>query len=667
VIGKARRRGYILFVTQAPHIASPPAKPLMIYDGDCNFCKFWIIRWQRATAGRVDYIASQDPRVAQQFPELLPEQFAQAVQLIQTNGVVASGAEAVFLALQYHPLWRWPLWLYDSVPGVKPLTEWAYAFVAARRAGFSFLTRLLWGRGGALPEYTLVRGVFLRLLGLAYLSAFVSLGIQITGLMGSDGILPVKQLMVSAQTQCDQMHVGLERYHILPTLCWFNTSDTFLKSLCAAGSVLSLLLIADVAPAICLFLLWLIYLSLESVGGEFLSFQWDILLLEVGFLAMWIAPPQLFPWRGRAAPPSRAMLWLLRWLLFRLMFESGLVKLLSGDPNWHNLTALNFHYETQPLPTWIGWYAHQLSADVQKMCVAIMFIIELIVPFLIFAPRRLRFLGCGAFVLLQGCILLTGNYCFFNLLTISLCVLLLDDAFLRRLFPARWGKRSQPKMAEQPAKSNGLALPEISVPAEPISSGSKRAWSWPTPVIALITIVILLISIPQVLGMVEVGRSWLQPLLALEGWASPFRSVNTYGLFAVMTTERREIIIQGSNDGQTWLDYEFKYKPGDPKRRPAFVAPHQPRLDWQMWFAALGTYRENGWLMNFCVRLLQGSPPVLGLLEHNPFPAAPPRYIRAVVYDYHFTNREERNAQGTWWRREYLGEYLPQISLRKDQ
>jgi hypothetical protein len=293
-----------------------------------------------------------------------------------------------------------------------------------------------------------------------------------------------------------------------------------------------------------------------------------------------------------------------------------------------------------------------------------MFAIELAAPFLIFAPRRLRFLGCAALIFLQVCILLTGNYCFFNFLTISLCVTLLDDAFLRRFVPARRRNRSQSKPAEAPAKSEGRALQEITVPAGSNTPTPNPRRNWPAFIIAPVAIVVLLISVPQVLGILGVGRDWLEPFAAMEGWASPFRSVNTYGLFAVMTTQRHEIIIQGSNDGQNWLDYDFKYKPGDPKRAPAFVAPHQPRLDWQMWFAALGTYRENRWLVNFCVRLLQGSPPVLDLLGRNPFPAAPPRYIRAVVYDYHFSNWQERRAQGVWWRREYVGEYLPEISLQ---
>lgn len=659
-------------VKRVAQVASPPAKPLMIYDGDCNFCKFWISRWQRSTAGRVDYIASQDPQVAKQFSELPREWFAEAVQLIETDGRVYSGAEAVFRSLTYSPFKELPLWTYEHVPGVAPATEWAYHFVAQRREGFSFLTRLLWGREGALPTHSLVRWVFLRLLGIIYLIAFVSLGTQILGLAGSNGIVPAGEFMESARLHFDHAYAGLERYHELPTLCWFSASDGFLRFLCVAGAVLSVLLIANLAPALCLFLLWLIYLSLTTVCGVFLGFQWDALLLETGLLAIFLAPLKLFSWPATAAAPSRTVLWLLRWLLFRLMFESGAVKLLSGDATWRKLTALNFHYETQPLPTWIAWYAHQLPAGIQTACVFIMFVIELVAPFLILAPRRLRFVGCWLLILLQVVILLTGNYCFFNLLTIALCLLLLDDALLAGLVPARWRDRFVPqqtrfftdKTAQPESGSNGKALAEIKVPPASLSAPTARRRGWPGWIIAPLTAVIMLVTLTQLFGILLGSRSWPESLIALDVWISPFRSVNSYGLFAVMTTTRREIIIEGSNDGQNWLPYEFKYKPGDPRRRPQFVAPHQPRLDWQMWFAALGNYQENPWLVDFCARLLQGSPEVLGLMGRNPFPDAPPRYIRGMLYIYHFSNFQERRTQGIWWRRELVGEYLPVISLR---
>jgi len=618
----------------------------MIFDGDCKFCRFWIHRWQQYTGEHIDYLPFQDLRVAELFPELPRERFEQAVQLIEPDGRVYSGAEAVFRSLAYNPHMRWPFWSFQNVPGVAPVTECCYRFVAKHRTAFSALTRLAWGKEIEQPTHRLVCWLFLRLIGVIYLIAFVSLWTQTSGLIGHNGILPAGQMMEAAGNYFDQQDVGLNRFHLLPTLCWMSAGDGFLHLLCAAGALLSLLLIIGIAPAPCLFLLWLIYLSLAVVCREFLGFQWDILLLETGFLAIFFAPLQMWPRLSREAPPSRIVLWLLRWLLFRLTFESGCVKLLSGDVLWRNLTALTVHYETQPLPTWIGWYAHQLPLWAQKSSVLIMFAIELAVPFLIFAPRRLRLFGCAVLIGFQVLIFATGNYTFFNLLTIALCLLLLDDAAIRKLTPQKWRARLS-TLNPQPSTLNL----------------SRR---WPRWLVAPLATIILPITFMQVLGIVRPRTAWPAPIAYVGNWLAPFRSVNNYGLFAIMTTSRLEIIIEGSNDGKNWLPYEFKHKPGDPKRRPAFVAPHQPRLDWQMWFAALGRYRDNPWFINFCLRLLQGSPEVLALLEHDPFPNAPPRYIRAVYYDYRFTDFATRRATGLWWKRERKGEYFPALSLREE-
>jgi hypothetical protein len=333
----------------------------------------------------------------------------------------------------------------------------------------------------------------------------------------------------------------------------------------------------------------------------------------------------------------------MRFLLFKLMFSSGCVKLLSGDPTWRNLTALTFHYQTQPLPVWTAWFANQLPWWFQKMSCAAMLGIELAAPFLIFTPRRLRFLGACLLVGLQGLILLTGNYAYFNWLTLALCLWLLDDFLLDKMVPRNFS---------------------LSFPG-PTNSPQQALPRWPLPLLAAVATIVLASSI-FVLANTLGFRS---PMLAPLGWVAeqlaPFRSVNNYGLFAVMTTQRNEIILEGSNDGTNWLAYEFKYKPGDVLRRPAFVAPFQPRLDWQMWFAALGNYQQNPWFENCCVRLLQGSPDVLALLAQNPFPGQPPRFIRAEFYNYRFTGSGEKGAMGAWWHREPIGEYLPAISLRE--
>jgi lipase maturation factor 1 len=621
-------------------VATPPPKPLLVFDGDCNFCTLWVRRWQQMTGDLVDYLPSQAAGIAAQFPEIPPERFQSSVQLVETDGTVYSGAEAVFRTLAKNPERQWPLDAFENSPALARITEGAYGFVAGHRTFFSRLTRWFWGRHVELPDYFLTRWIFLRALGLIYLVAFVSLWMQISGLIGHNGILPAGQFMSDLKQQCDARGIGLERFHLLPTLCWFNASDSFLNFQCAAGTIFAILLIIGAAPAPCLALLWLLYLSLVAVGRDFLGFQWDNLLLEAGFLAIFFAPLQWLPRLSREAPPSWVVLWLLRLLLFKLMFMSGCVKLMSGDPNWRNLTALTFHYQTQPLPTWPGWYAQQLQLWFQKISCTVMFAIELGAPFLIFTPRRIRFFGCAALMGLQTLILLTGNYTFFNFLAIALCLLLLDDFVLQK-----------------------FALQKISGFFKTPRSVSR--WRWPCAVTLPLAAVVLAVSLFQVISMFGVRSYLLQPAAELDGWLGPLRTVNSYGLFAVMTTTRNEIIVEGSNDGVNWLPYEFKYKPGDVNRRPGFIEPFQPRLDWQMWFAALGNYQQNPWFGNFCQRLLQGSPEVLALLEKNPFPGRPPRLIRAEFYEYHFTNAAERRATGAWWRREFVGEYLPPVSLHE--
>jgi predicted DCC family thiol-disulfide oxidoreductase YuxK len=628
-------------------LASSLVKPCLIFDGECTFCAVWLARWRHLTGDRVDYLPFQDTQVATRFPELRRGELEAAVHFIDGDGTIYSGAEAVFRALATNPHEHWFLDWYCHSPFFAQASERGYRLVARHRKFFSTLTRLAWGKQVLPPEHVLVRSVFLRALALIYFAAFLSLWTQIHGLVGSKGILPADLTMAAAQEQANSAGLGAGRFHVFPTFCWLGTSDSLLTLQCAAGLGCSLLLLFGIAPAPCLLLLWAIYLSLCTVCREFLGFQWDVLLLETGFLAIFFAPLKLIAWGRQISPPSRIVLWLLRWLLFRLMFQSGCVKLLSGDKTWHDLTALNFHFETQPLPTCIGWCAHQLPSMVLKGSTAAMFFVELALPFLIFGPRRFRMVAAGGFVLLQFAILLTGNYCFFNLLTIALSLLLLDDDALRAFF--RLKSRAIP---------NGYFVDEQ-------AAAPTKLRSWPRQATIPLACITLIVTFMQCSSMFPLPVPWPRPFVVIYRWLMPFRTFNSYGLFAVMTTARHEIIFEGSNDGVTWLEYEFKYKPGNLKRVPGFVAPHQPRLDWQMWFAALGRYEDNPWLVSFCLRLLQGSPSVLSLLEHNPFPNAPPRYIRAVVYDYHFTDFALRRKKGEWWRRQPLGTYLPSISLRE--
>jgi hypothetical protein len=377
-------------------------------------------------------------------------------------------------------------------------------------------------------------------------------------------------------------------------------------------------------------LLWLTYLSLSIVCRDFLGFQWDTLLLETGFLAIFLAPLTRRERLRHLIDPPRAAVWLMLWLLFRLMVGSGAVKLASGDAAWHDLTALAFHFETQPIPTPVAWYAHQLPLWFLKGSTLAMFVTELVVPFLILAPRRLRALAFVPLVGFQALVALTGNYAFFNLLTAALCLFLLDDATL---------------------DVGGTGVAQVL---------RSRLRDGLVVAVAVVTVPVSAVAFTRALGIGLPGAGLIDPLASAM---APFRSVNAYGLFAVMTTTRPEIVLEGSDDGAAWMEYEFKYKAGDLHRRPPWVAPHQPRLDWQMWFAALGRFEDDEWFQNFCVRLLQADKEVLRLLERDPFEGRRPRYIRAVLYRYRFSDAEARRRDGVWWTRERVREYSPVLSL----
>jgi lipase maturation factor 1 len=483
------------------------------------------------------------------------------------------------------------------------------------------------------PTYGAASWLFLRLLGIAYLFAFWSLAQQVPGLIGHDDVIPANEFLADVRAWAETIGPGLDRYRLAPTLFWFGSSDAALQGVAYGGAALSLFLIAGIAPAIVLPLLWAGYLSLSVVCGDFLSFQWDALLLETGLLAICVAP---FAWRDRlrdATDPSAIARWLLWWLLFRLMFGSGLVKLASGDPAWRDLTALAVHYETQPIPTPAAWYVDLLPLWFQRVSTAMVLVIELAVPFLIAAGRRPRRLAAAILIGLQLLIAVTGNYAFFNLLTVALCVMLLDDGALamRRLAP-------------------GSAMTAV------------RSRRWLPAIVAMVTVPVSVSVLGGQLGFPRPGAvRWLADAI------DPLRSVNGYGLFAVMTTTRPEIIVEGSQDGSTWKAYEFFDKPGDLSRRPPWVAPFQPRLDWQMWFAALGRFEEEHWFQRFCARLLEGSPPVTKLLAVNPFPDAPPRFVRATLYRYRFTGWATGRSTGAWWVRERLGEYAPVLSRQRSE
>jgi hypothetical protein len=465
--------------------------------------------------------------------------------------------------------------------------------------------------------YEITGALFLRLLGLVYLAAFASYWPQMTGLFGSRGILPLAQLLPAIRSE-----IGASALYRVPSLFWFNSSNAALVWCCAVGCLSALLLLSGVFSRAAALVCWILYLSIVSTGEPFTSFQWDALLLEAGFLALFAGTPWLA--------------WAYRFLLFRLMFESGLVKILSHDPNWRNFHALRFHFLTQPLPNPIAYYAYRLPGGVLDSMTAATLAIELIAPFLLFCPRRLRQTGVGLLMVLQLLIIFSGNYAFFNLLTLALCLWGLDDAtfapiagVLSKRFPR----------SHAPRRNRFLFL---------------------RPAFSIVLLLIMLLGALQLTGMFAPRAV----RLAREAFAftEPFEIVNGYGLFASMTTERPELIIEGSNDQTNWREYSFRYKPGELHRGLPQIAPYQPRLDWQMWFAALGDLQENQWVKNLLYRLMTGEPSVTGLLEPPPF-SSPPRYIRVLLYDYTFTTPSERTRTGAVWQRQLRGIWFGPVSL----
>jgi lipase maturation factor 1 len=584
------------------------AAPILIYDGHCGFCRIWINYWRQLTGNRIEYQASQ--HVGERFPQIPKEAYGKSVQLVQPDGSVTSGAQAVFGTLGLLSLYSW----------ISGPSEALYRWIARHRNFAYQATRFTFGTEIEPTRFEAVQWIFLRLMGLVYAVAFASLAQQVEGLIGSKGISPAAQLLANVGQRA-----GALRFLAVPSVFWFGIDDRTLTGMAWCGVVLgSALFITGFIrrrfERFLLVLLFVLYLSFSSVGQEFLSFQWDSLLLEAGFLAIFLGRNSVIPW-------------MFRWLAFRLYFLSGSVKLLSGDAAWRNLTALSYHYHTQPLPTMLAWYADKLPTSLQHVSTGLVLIIELVCPFLIFFPRRIRLTAAGAMIGLQILIALTGNYTFFNLLTVGLLLFALDDQFLKR-----WVPETLAEHFGAPAKALEQRI-ALAVAALILYLGIAHFWQ-------------------------TFRGTAPEPFAVALKYIGPLQIVNSYGLFAVMTTTRMEIQLEGSADGETWKPYGFPYKPGEEREAPQWVAPYQPRLDWQMWFAALSNYQSNPWLIGCVVRLLEGSAPVQALLATNPFPGQPPRYIRAMLYEYTFSDAATKQRTGAWWKREPRGQYLPPVGLR---
>ena len=518
--------------------------------------------------------------------------------------------------------------------------------------------RWLFDSDAGLSNRLIPRWIFLRGLGLIYFSAFYALLFQIRGLIGPDGILPAGEYLEAVTRQ-----FGSSRLWFTPTLLWLSSSNHMLVGICWAGMIASLLLVLNVWPRASLFICFVCFLSFVAAAQDFSGYQSDGMLLEAGFISLFFAPRGLRPGFGASSPPSRASFFLLQWEWFRIYFESGVVKLASGDPEWRNFTAMDDYYQNGPLPTWVGWYVQHLPHTFHAFATGATLVLELGLVFMLFLPRRWRIACFFIVTLWQIPVILTANYTFLNYLVLLLGVLLLDDRFILRFTPARWKEKLLPQTVvtqAPPVETSQSATDEPALPAR------RR----PNPItalkVALTSVMLIWIFYSTTLQMI-----WLvfphaplpiSPVTALE----PFRIANRYGLFAVMTRGRYEIEFQGSNDGQNWTAYPFRYKPQALNEYPRIYAPYQPRFDWNLWFASLGSWRENLIVPSTEERLLAGAPDVLALFAGNPFPQAPPKQVRAMLWQYWFTSMAEKRATGMWWRRNLLGLYGPVLEREPD-
>ena len=537
----------------------------------------------------------------------------------------------------------------------------------------SSIVRWLFDSRSGPSDRFLSRWIFLRALGVIYFSAFFSLVFQIRGLIGPQGILPAGEFLKSVAAQ-----IGYARYWYAPSVLWFSSGSRMLIALCWVGMLAAILLVLNLWPRGMLLICFLCFLSFVSAAADFSGYQSDGMLLAAGFLSLFFAPPGFRPALGAMRPPVRAALYLLLWEWFRIYFESGVAKMMGGDPEWRNFTALDQYYQNGPLPTWIGWYVQHFPHWFHATTAFFTLVLELLLIWAALLPRRIRIALFFVVTPWQIGIILTANYTFLNYLVLMLGFLLLDDRFLMRFFPAKWTKPLPVLTPANSVEPNPLGAGALSILDNSSASSQDEAaahsqkvqdrWgkfrSGLSPVrvgiVAFLLIWIFYSTTVQMIWMISPLPFPTTPVSLLD----PFRIANRYGLFAMMTRGRYEIEFQGSNDGQTWIAYPFRHKPQELDKAPRIYAPYQPRFDWNLWFASLGEWRDNPLVLRTERRLLSNDPDVLALFAANPFPQSPPRYVRAVLWQYWFTSMVERKEHGLWWRRQLLGLYAPAIELQ---
>ncbi|MGO9640362.1 MAG: lipase maturation factor family protein [Candidatus Acidiferrales bacterium] len=527
---------------------------------------------------------------------------------------------------------------------------------------FASIPRWLFGSDRSWrPGFLTARWLFLRSLGLIFFSAFYSLLFQIRGLIGPNGLLPAGDYLQNVRDI-----LGLARFWYAPSLFWVSSGDRALSIVCWIGLIASLALIFNFWPRASILVCLVAFLSFVSTAQDFSGYQSDGMLLEAGFLSLFLAPPGFRPGLGEKNPASRASWFLLVWLCFRIYFESGIVKVMGHDPEWRNFTAMDNYYQNGPLPTWIGWYVQHWPHWFHAASAVLTLAIELVLAFAMFLPRRFRI---GLFFIItpwQIGIILTANYAFLNYLVLVLGFLLLDDTFLRRFLPQRF--RISPQGASPPEEALAGAPSQDSRELARPGRTEMPEWRRVLDQLRLSFIALVLtwdFYATSALLIAMLSQSAPLPVAPVRA-LYPFRIANDYGLFAVMTRNRYEIEFQGSRDGQDWIAFPFRYKPQDTSKPPRIYAPYQPRFDWNLWFASLSGWREYPFVINTEERLLTNDPQVLSLFAGNPFPGSPPTQVRVVLWQYWFTDSATKRATGQWWRRELVGLYAPSLERTPD-
>lgn len=483
--------------------------------------------------------------------------------------------------------------------------------------------------GSTGPTYWLTRFAILRLLGLVYAVAFLVAINQLIPLIGSNGLLPVAAYLKQVSTALGSDGAGFWR---LPSLFWLRHSDATLLTAAWIGFALSCIVLAGYANALLLAVLWVVYMSFVHVGQEWYGYGWEIQLTETGFLAIFLCPlvdMRSFP---KQAPPFPVIV-LFRWLIFRIMFGAGLIKL-RGDAIWRDATALYYHFETQPIPGPLSRWFHFLPHGALKLGVWFNWLAEIAAPLFAFGPRMLRHIAGVAMVLLQVILIASGNLSFLNWLTIIPALACFDDGFWATLLPQQLVRKAK-------------AAAEAAQPSRPMQTASWVA-----------VIIVLFLSVAPVVNM-------LSPRQIMNTSFDPFDLVNTYGAFGTVGKERLNVVFEGTMDNDStdkadWQPYLYKGLPVLPDKGPPQIAPYQLRLDWQMWFASMSSPQEYPWTLHLVWKLLHNDPGAVSLFKSTPFPGKPPRYIRAVLYRYAFA--KPGNPQGLWWNRRRIGLWLPPLS-----